>query len=256
MKNIFSTINLRIFTYLSLYNNFTLSYIHNSLYFIYRTLRAHNSNRFQKRSDDSSLFKENNMFASSNVHRNVASTSVFKNLQKNEIMQNDLNQSKNLNKLRQTHFSMSWRKVLTHQRCWCSIWTNDLSKRNVDYEIAKNFKNLKKWKRKFVLWNEKRVRLSKNQRRKSSQNKSKFFRIIWCNQFLFQKKSLRRLFRVREKTWQRRVNERLDLTKFFYITTNQSKNIEIMSESWRRFFVWSSTTFRRRTRRLYTLCNF
>ncbi len=35
------------------------------------------------------------MFASSNNHRNVALTSVFKNLQKNEIMQNDLNQSNN-----------------------------------------------------------------------------------------------------------------------------------------------------------------
>ncbi len=95
MRNIFSTINLRIFTYLSLYNNFTLSHIHNSLYFIYRTLRAHNFNHSQKKSDDSSLFEENNMFVSSNVHRSVASTSAFKNLQKNEIMQNDLNQSKN-----------------------------------------------------------------------------------------------------------------------------------------------------------------
>ncbi len=99
MKNIFSTINLCIFTYLSLYNNFTLSHIHNSLYFIYRTLRVHNSNHSQKRSDDSSLFEEDNMFASSNVHRNVASTSVFKNLQKNEIMQNDLNQSKNFKRI-------------------------------------------------------------------------------------------------------------------------------------------------------------
>jgi hypothetical protein len=99
VKNIFSTINLRIFIYLSLYNNFTLSHIHNSLYFICRTLRAHNSNRFQKKNDDSSLFEEDNMFASSNVHRSVASTSAFKNLQKNEIMQNDLNQSKNFKQI-------------------------------------------------------------------------------------------------------------------------------------------------------------
>jgi hypothetical protein len=35
------------------------------------------------------------MFASSNAHRSVASTSAFKNLQKSEIMQNDLNQSEN-----------------------------------------------------------------------------------------------------------------------------------------------------------------
>ncbi len=98
MKDIFSTINLRIFTYLSLYNSFTLSHIHNSLYLIYRTLRAHNSNRSQK-SDDSSLFEENNMFASSNVHRSVASTSAFKNLQKNEILQNDLNQSENFRRI-------------------------------------------------------------------------------------------------------------------------------------------------------------
>jgi hypothetical protein len=35
------------------------------------------------------------MFASSNAHRSVASTSASKNLQKSEIMQNDLNQSKN-----------------------------------------------------------------------------------------------------------------------------------------------------------------
>jgi hypothetical protein len=35
------------------------------------------------------------MFASSNNHRSVSMTFVFKNLQKDEIMQNDLNQSKN-----------------------------------------------------------------------------------------------------------------------------------------------------------------
>jgi hypothetical protein len=35
------------------------------------------------------------MFASSNNHRNVALTFAFKNLQENEIMQNDLNQSDN-----------------------------------------------------------------------------------------------------------------------------------------------------------------
>jgi small-conductance mechanosensitive channel len=35
------------------------------------------------------------MFASSNAHRNVASTSASKNLQKSEIRQNDLNQSEN-----------------------------------------------------------------------------------------------------------------------------------------------------------------
>ncbi len=39
------------------------------------------------------------MFASSNAHRSVASTSVFKNLQKNEIMQNDLNQSENFKRI-------------------------------------------------------------------------------------------------------------------------------------------------------------
>jgi hypothetical protein len=35
------------------------------------------------------------MFASSNNHRSVTLTSVFRNLQKDEIMQNDLNQSDN-----------------------------------------------------------------------------------------------------------------------------------------------------------------
>jgi ribosomal protein L29 len=35
------------------------------------------------------------MFASSNNHRSVALTSVFRNLQEDEIMQNDLNQSDN-----------------------------------------------------------------------------------------------------------------------------------------------------------------
>ncbi len=104
MKDIFSTINLRISTYLSLYNSFTLSHIHSSLYLIYRTLRAHNSNRSQKRSDDSSLFEEDNMFASSNAHRSVASTSAFKNLQKNEIMQNDLNQSENFRRIETNSF--------------------------------------------------------------------------------------------------------------------------------------------------------
>ncbi len=76
-----------------------MSHIHNLLYFIYRTLRVHNFNRSQKRSDDSSLFEEDNMFVSSNVHRSVASTFVLKNLQKNEIMQNDLNQSENFKRI-------------------------------------------------------------------------------------------------------------------------------------------------------------
>jgi hypothetical protein len=49
VKDIFSTINLRIFTDLSLYNNFTLSHIHSSLYLICRTLRAHiKSSKFEK----------------------------------------------------------------------------------------------------------------------------------------------------------------------------------------------------------------
>jgi hypothetical protein len=39
------------------------------------------------------------MFASSNAHRSVASTSAFKNLQKSEIMQNDLNQSENFRRI-------------------------------------------------------------------------------------------------------------------------------------------------------------
>jgi hypothetical protein len=39
------------------------------------------------------------MFVSSNIHRSVASTSALKNLQKNEIMQNDLNQSKNFKRI-------------------------------------------------------------------------------------------------------------------------------------------------------------
>ncbi len=39
------------------------------------------------------------MFVSSNAHRSVASTFVFKNLQKNEIMQNDLNQSENFKRI-------------------------------------------------------------------------------------------------------------------------------------------------------------
>ncbi len=40
------------------------------------------------------------MFVSSNVHRSVALTSIFKNLQKSEIMQNDLNQSKNFRRIK------------------------------------------------------------------------------------------------------------------------------------------------------------
>jgi hypothetical protein len=162
VRNIFSTINLRIFTYLFLYNNFTLSHIHNSLYLIYRILRVHNFNRFQKRSDDSSLFEENNMFVSLNVHRSVASTSAFRNLQKSEIMQNDLNQSKNFKRIETNSFFDELKKILTHRKCWCSIWTNDSNKRNVYYEIAKSCRSLKKWKRKFVFWSEKRMKLSKN----------------------------------------------------------------------------------------------
>ncbi len=45
------------------------------------------------------LFEKNNMLISSNAHHNVASTFVFKNLQKNKIMQNDLNQSKNFRRI-------------------------------------------------------------------------------------------------------------------------------------------------------------
>ncbi len=81
-----------------------MSHIHNSLYFIYRTLRIHNFNRFQKKNDDSSLFEKNNMFVSSNVHRSVASTSAFKNLHENEIMQNDLNQSENFKRIETNSF--------------------------------------------------------------------------------------------------------------------------------------------------------
>jgi hypothetical protein len=50
VKDIFSTINLRISTYLSLYNSFTLLHIHSSLYLIYRTLRAHNERILSARS--------------------------------------------------------------------------------------------------------------------------------------------------------------------------------------------------------------
>jgi hypothetical protein len=39
------------------------------------------------------------MFVSSNAHRSVASTSASKNLQKSEIMQNDLNQSENFRRI-------------------------------------------------------------------------------------------------------------------------------------------------------------
>jgi hypothetical protein len=42
------------------------------------------------------------MFASSNNHRNVTLTSVFKNLQEDEIMQNDLNQSNNSRRIETT----------------------------------------------------------------------------------------------------------------------------------------------------------
>jgi hypothetical protein len=44
------------------------------------------------------------MFVSSNAHRSVASTFAFKNLQKNEIMQNDLNQSKNFERTETNSF--------------------------------------------------------------------------------------------------------------------------------------------------------
>jgi hypothetical protein len=44
------------------------------------------------------------MFVSSNVHHNVVSTSAFKNLQKNEIMQNDLNQSQNFKRIETNSF--------------------------------------------------------------------------------------------------------------------------------------------------------
>jgi hypothetical protein len=69
---------------------------------------------------------------------------------------------KTLNELKQTHLSISERRILTHRKCSCSIWTNDSSKRNIFYEIVKNFKSLKKSKRKFVLWNKKLMRFKKS----------------------------------------------------------------------------------------------
>jgi hypothetical protein len=151
VKNIFSTINFRIFTYLSLYNNFTLSHIHNSLYFIYRTLRVHNFNRFQKKMTIRRYSKKiicsfRRMFIATS-HRRLFLKIYTKVKSCKTIWINQ----RILNELRQTHFSMNWRRILTHRKCWCSIWTNDLNKQNVCYEIAKNYKNLKKWKRKFVL---------------------------------------------------------------------------------------------------------
>jgi hypothetical protein len=256
VKDIFSTINLRISTYLFLYNNFTLSHIHKSLYLIYRTLRAHNFNRFQKKEVTIRRYSKNiicsfrRMFIAASRWRLFLK--IYKRVKSCKTIW--INQ-RTSDELKQIHLSMNWKRILTHRKCWCLIWTNDSSKRNVCYAIAKSFRSLKKWKRKFVLWSEKRVKLSKNQRKRSSQKKSNFFRIIWCNQSLFQRKSLHRLFLIREKTWQRRVNERSDSTRFLYITINQSRNIEIMSKIWWRLFVWFSTTFRRRTRRLYTLCN-
>ncbi len=58
----------------------------------------------KKKNDDSSLFEKNNMFVSSNAHRSVASTSAFKNLQKSEIMQNDLNQTENFRRIETNSF--------------------------------------------------------------------------------------------------------------------------------------------------------
>ncbi len=56
MKDIFSTISLRISTYLSLYNSFTLSHIHSSLYLTCRTLRAH---KFSIKNDSSEISTAN-----------------------------------------------------------------------------------------------------------------------------------------------------------------------------------------------------
>ncbi len=57
-KNIFSTINFRIFIYLFLYNNFTLLYIYNLLNFIYQILRVYNFKRFQKKMIRHYFFKK------------------------------------------------------------------------------------------------------------------------------------------------------------------------------------------------------
>ncbi len=186
MKDIFSTINLRIFTYLSLYNNFTLSHIHN----FNRSQKKMTIRRYSKKI----ICSFRRMFIAASRRRLLLK--IYKKVRSCRTIW--INQ-KTSDELRQTHFSTSWRRILTHRRYWCSIWTNDSSKRNACYEIAKNFRSLKKWKRKFVLWNEKQMKLSKNQRKKSNQKKSNLFRIIWCNQFLFQRKSLHRLSRVKKR---------------------------------------------------------
>jgi hypothetical protein len=109
-------INLRIFTYLSLYNSFTLSHIHNSLYFICRTLRAHNSNRFQKRVTIRRYSKK----ILCSFRRIIIAASCWRLFLKickkikscrmiwiNQIIQNESKQFE----LRQIHLSMSWKKI-------------------------------------------------------------------------------------------------------------------------------------------------
>jgi hypothetical protein len=196
------------------------------------------------------------MFASSNVYRSVASTLIFQNLQKNEIMQNDLNQSKNFKRI-ETNSSFDELKKNFDASKMLMLNLNER------FEQAKRLlwdreklQKLKKIKTKIRVLKQRASEIIEELTKKIESKKIEFFSIIWCNQSLFQKKSLHQLFRVREKTWQCRVNEWSNSIRFFYITTNQSRNIEIMSKIWQRFFVWSLTISRRRTRKLYTLCNF
>jgi hypothetical protein len=141
VKDIFSTINLRISTYLFLYNSFTLSHIHNSLYFICRTLRAYNFNRFQKKMTIRRYSKK----ILCSLRRIIIATSrwrlflkickkmkLYRMIWINQIIRNEWRQFE----LKQIHLSMKWKFFLTHRKCSCQIWKNVLKKRNVNFKIV------------------------------------------------------------------------------------------------------------------------
>ncbi len=92
MRDIFSTISLRISTYSSLSNNFTLSQI-----FIARCILSHKCYELtilivlQKEVTIRCNLKKIIMFASFNLHRDAEHTSIVDILHEDEIMQNELN---------------------------------------------------------------------------------------------------------------------------------------------------------------------
>jgi hypothetical protein len=161
------------------------------------------------------------MFVSSNAHRSVASTSAFKNLQKNEIMQNDLNQSENFKRIETNSSFDELKKNSDASKMFMSHLNDYFEQAKRRFQDCVKLQKLRDLKTKIRVLKRRVHEIVEKSTKKIESKKSNLFRIILCNQLLFRRKLSHRLFQIRMKTWQRHVNERLNSTRFFYITTNQ-----------------------------------